>query len=107
MRILVCYEEHSGATGASSDWEFNPDPLEPPVFVGGGTHRKYLAVVKKGTVATLTRVSNRGNVRIIQITINEPVFLDFLGDESELPEDYVWYAKRELGWNFDLPKVYG
>ena len=105
MRVLVCYEEHSGAMGASSDWQFEPNPLESPVFVGGGTHRKYLTVVKKGTVATLTRVSNRGNVRVVKVTISEPVFLDFLGGKKSLPEDYVWYAKRELGWSFDLPKT--
>ena len=105
MRILVCYEEHSGATGASSDWRFDPVPLESPVFVGGGTHRKYLTIVERGTVATLTRVSNRGNVRVVKVTISEPVFLDFLGGKKSLPEDYVWYAKRELGWSFDLPKT--
>ena len=101
MAILVCYEEHSGATGASSDWEFDPAPLESPVFVGGGTHRKYLTLVEKGTVATLTRVSNRGNVRVVKVTINKPTFLDFLGGESKIPEDYIQYAKRKLRWNFE------
>jgi len=105
VRVLVCYEEHSGASGASSDWQFDPAPLKSPVFVGGGTHKKYLTIVKKGTTATLTRISNRGNVRVEKVIIDEPAFLDFVGGKSHLPDKYAWFAKQKLRWRFDLPKT--
>jgi len=96
-RILLAFEEHNGRTGAESRWNFKPSPLEEPVFVGGGTHRKYITIVEKGTRAILRRVSNRGNIRYEVIEIEEPAFLDFLGSVYSLPEDYVEEA-RHLGW---------
>ena len=102
-RILICYEEHEGKSGARSSWDFEPTPLEIPVFVGGGTHKKYLTIVKKETKATLLRVSNRGNIRYSTVIIQKPVFLSFLGGEADLPDKYKLYAEQELGWQFNLP----
>jgi len=96
-KILVAFEEHNGSTGAQSEWRFAPPPLEQPVFVGGGTHRKYITVVELGTKAILRRVSNRGNIRYTTVEIKEPAFLDFLGSVYPLPKNYEREARR-LGW---------
>ncbi|MEM2189114.1 MAG: hypothetical protein QXG35_07260 [Nitrososphaerota archaeon] len=94
-RIVVVYEEHFSRGLASTTFRFNPEPLTEPIFVGGGTHRKYLAIVKKGTQVTVTRVSNRGNITVKRITIDAPVFIDFLGNTWSLDEQYIEYAKSE------------
>ena len=88
--VLVVYEEHVGSrTGASSRWFFEPQPITPPIFVGGGTHKKWLVTVLKGTKATLVRVSNRGNLSTVTFVIETPVFLDYLGGVSSLYEKYM------------------
>ncbi|MEM2569265.1 MAG: hypothetical protein QXT67_04925 [Candidatus Bathyarchaeia archaeon] len=94
-KILIVFEEHHARhTDASSRFEFEPEPIVEPIDVGGGTHRKYMTVVYKGTMAKLIRVSNKGNVWVKKITIDSPMFIDFLGNVSELPEDYVEYAMQ-------------
>ncbi|MEM2447870.1 MAG: hypothetical protein QXT14_02830 [Candidatus Bathyarchaeia archaeon] len=92
--VVIVFETHSGATGAKTSFEFQPEPLVSPVYVGGGTHRKYLTAVAKGTKVTMTRVSNRGNVKIKTFAIYFPVFIDFLGSVKPLPENYIKYAEK-------------
>lgn len=92
-KVLVVYEEHYSRGPARTEWHFDPKPLTMPEFVGGGTHRKFIAVFVKGTRAMCVRTSNRGNVHVREVLIEGNCFLDFLGNVCELPQKYVDYAR--------------
>jgi len=94
-KVLLLVEEHvARKTNAETRFSFYPDPLSEPTFVGGGTHRKYLLTVRKGTVARLTRTSNRGNVTMKEYIIDKPVYIDYLGAVFPMPSKYFALAKE-------------
>ena len=93
-KVVIAYETHAGRSGAATTFAFAPEPLVEPTFIGGGTHRKYLTMVRKGTEVTVTRVSNRGNVTVRKVVIDKPVFIDFLGNSQDLDPALIEYAKR-------------
>ncbi|MEM4497580.1 MAG: hypothetical protein QW692_02000 [Nitrososphaerota archaeon] len=94
-RIPIVYEEHWSRGPAKTIFNFEPKPLTSEVFVGGGTHKKFLTIVKKGTVVTVIRTSNRGNITVKKITVDSPIFIDFLGNTWPLDEKYIEFAKAE------------
>jgi len=90
---IVCEWHRAYMTDAETTFEFQPEPVAEK-FVGGGTHRKYLYLVRPGTVVRGRRVSNRGNVRYFTVKVTRPVFIDFVGGVVDLPEKYLREAER-------------
>jgi len=94
-KVLLLIEEHRAVnTSARTYFSFNPPPLSERVFVGGGTHRKYLLTVRKGTVVNFTRASNRGNLHTKVFTVDKPMYIDFLGSVFPLESKYFDFAKE-------------
>ncbi|MEM2313123.1 MAG: hypothetical protein QXP83_07860 [Candidatus Nezhaarchaeales archaeon] len=94
-KILLLVEEHvARKTNAETRFSFYPAPLSEPMFVGGGTHKKYLLIVKKGTTVRVIRTSNRGNVNMKEYIVNEPMYVDYLGAVFPMPSKYFALAKE-------------
>lgn len=93
MECIIVFEEHQSLGIARSSWKFTPGLLMKPKYVGGNTHVKYISLAKKGTRATLIRISNRGNVTVKEVIINSDCFLDFLGEVHPLPDKYKKYLE--------------
>lgn len=93
--VLFMYETHvSVKTEARSSFAFHPEPLTYPLFVGGGTHKKYLVLLRKGTKVVFTRTSNRGNVDVKEFIVEKPMFIDFLGFTGDIEPKYFALAKE-------------
>ncbi|MEO0202328.1 MAG: hypothetical protein ABIL37_01215 [candidate division WOR-3 bacterium] len=87
-KILIIYEEHNAThTDAYTSFSFDPKPLSEPKRIGGGTHKRYMTIVQKNTIAKIVRRSNRGNLRVMKIKIDTPVYIDFLGNCFALEEE--------------------
>ena len=96
--IPIIYEEHNAKNGAYTEWSFQPPPIYER-FLGGKTHTKVAAVVKKGTIARMVRLTHRGNLKVAKVKVDKPLFLGFLGGirdlDPEIAETVIFMWKTQ------------